>query len=465
MVKFPQKLEDLYPAGTIEKMLDVLQQPDISGKVRDALEKVGLKDNNPLDQVQKVWNKAKDWVDTVAFDSSTGRAGQSAVINATGRLFYDDCAVLPTNSSAIMAFSRVAESFHLKSVLQQRAHDLVLEALNGVSVSFLSGVASAIEELVAGRRLLVAKCDLLRIPGVGDLSSLIERLEVVEVGAVNGCNQDDWQEAADSESAILLLSPNTRVNDARSSFREQAILAGNAKSIPVYELAVDATFNVEVASTCGFSNPLALIEQGVHAVVVPLDKFIGAPVGAAVVSNDQSTLDGIRRRAALRNLDLQGPSLAAAAIALQANCEEPMAGDLNAMLLSNPENLQNRAERIAGLIENNGVCGEVEIVQKSVPQGPSPWDTLVLDGWAITAEVNEAEVGELAERLAAGSLPARQDDLEDGDDDVPGEPRQQARILTGSHGNKLEIDLRYVNPRDDHRIAMALSAAEFDTEH
>ena len=175
MVKFPQKLEDLYPAGTIEKMFEALQQPDISGKVRDALEKVGLKDSNPLEQVHKVWNKAKDWVDAVAFESASARAGHSSIINATGMLFHDDFAQLPSNPAACRAFSKVAESFHLQSVLESQVNHIAEEAFGGSDFSFQIGIAAAIESLANGRKVVVAKCDLLRVPGMGDLSALLSR--------------------------------------------------------------------------------------------------------------------------------------------------------------------------------------------------------------------------------------------------------------------------------------------------
>lgn len=469
MVKFPQKFEDLYPAGTIERVLDVLQQPDIPNKVREALEKVGLKDNNPLDQMQKAWSRAKDWVDSVAFDSASGRSAQSAVINASGQLFHDDYLVWPSDSSSLFAYSRIAESFQLGSALEHRTHQIVSTALGGLHSSFHISVASALEDLARGRRLLVAKCDLLRIPGLGDMSALIDRLDVAEVGAVNGCNQDDWLEAADGDCAILLVSPNSRTRESQVTFREQAIESGRAKSVPVYELTVDATFNDQVASDCNLSNPMRLIEQGVDAVLAPLHLLLGAPVGALVLSKDASTLEAAGRRAKLRGTALQGASRVAAAIAIQGNCDSPQPGSLNAMLLANSENLQNRAERIAGLIQDNGICGKVEVIEESIPQGPSPWDHLTLKNWRIRAEVLHGAPAELAARLAAGVISKESAEKESPDEGEQEEAALTAppstRILAVSKPDALEVDLRYVDPRDDHRVAMALSASEFDLEH
>ena len=52
-MRIPRRLDEILPAAAMEKFLDVLQQPDISGKVRDALHRVGLQDNSPLDKVKE----------------------------------------------------------------------------------------------------------------------------------------------------------------------------------------------------------------------------------------------------------------------------------------------------------------------------------------------------------------------------------------------------------------------------
>ena len=469
MVKFPQKLEDLYPAGTIEKMFEALQQPDISGKVRDALEKVGLKDSNPLEQVHKVWNKAKDWVDAVAFESASARAGHSSIINATGMLFHDDFAQLPSNPAACRAFSKVAESFHLQSVLESQVNHIAEEALGGLAFSFQIGIAAAIESLANGRKVVVAKCDLLRVPGMGDLSALLSRCECIEIGAVNGCAKEDWMSAAASDVCFLLLSPNAHTAQ-NEQFRNNAVEASRECGAVLFELAIDATLNDDIVGQCGFTNPLNVIEQGVTAVIAPLGLLIGAPTGAVVLSDDRSLIEQLERDSKMRSTQLTGAAHAAAAVAVQANRATPSSGELNGMLLANPENLQNRAERLAGLIRDNGICGEVEVVEKEVGQGPSPWEGVVLKNWVIQAAITERAPVEIAQLLNDGEplfdpVSAAQSELESDEDGETPVSLAQPRILTNPNKNSLDIDLRFVDPKDDHRIAVALAAGSFDLEN
>ncbi len=54
MVKIPTKLEELLPPAAFGKILDVLNQPTLSGAVRDALNRVGIKDASPVEQVQEL---------------------------------------------------------------------------------------------------------------------------------------------------------------------------------------------------------------------------------------------------------------------------------------------------------------------------------------------------------------------------------------------------------------------------
>lgn len=65
MVKFPTKLEEFLPPQALTKVLDLLSQPQLTNAVRETLQKVGLRDANPVGQVQDAWRQARGWFESV----------------------------------------------------------------------------------------------------------------------------------------------------------------------------------------------------------------------------------------------------------------------------------------------------------------------------------------------------------------------------------------------------------------
>ncbi len=60
MVKFPTRLEEFLPPQAVSKVLDLLSQPQLTNAVRETLQKVGIRDANPVGQFKTRGGKLAD---------------------------------------------------------------------------------------------------------------------------------------------------------------------------------------------------------------------------------------------------------------------------------------------------------------------------------------------------------------------------------------------------------------------
>ena len=126
MAKIPSRLEDLLPVAAFEKVVDVLQRPELSTKVRDALAMVGLKEANPLAQVQQAWQQARSWLGTIAGDVNLR---ENRLINATGQLFQPDFERVPMSTAACLSQARAASGNQDRNQCDSRASEAIQRCL------------------------------------------------------------------------------------------------------------------------------------------------------------------------------------------------------------------------------------------------------------------------------------------------------------------------------------------------
>ncbi len=247
MVKIPSRLEDLYPANALEMLTDVLHQPGISAKVREALDRVGLRELNPLEQVQQAWQQARSWIESVTSDSDATQ--ETHVINASGQLFHPQIASLPTN----MAVARVLASACSKSQhaerIRARQERISGNTLGGASTCWTTSLFDALDGLIGSRQVLIAKTDLVRIPHVGDVAAMLGHKSIIEIGPSNGCSADDWNAALaqtsakpQSELCILAVSPNALPHEEAVRQRRETAQFATENGIPMFALSSSFCF-------------------------------------------------------------------------------------------------------------------------------------------------------------------------------------------------------------------------------
>ena len=449
MVKIPTKFEDLLPPAALGKILEVLNQPALSGAVREALHRVGIKDASPVEQVQEAWQQARDWVGQLANRMVNPVQANPQLINATGELARAEWQGFPMAPSVAGAYGIQAVNFHYASRLEEAAQHATVKLLQVDDALFANSLATAIQ-LIQGafKSCAVSRADTVRIPGFGDIGAMLTAgsQHIHEVGATNGATEEDWSRTITSaEQAIVLVSPNSLSASDADQQRLAALKVAKVTGAAVIELLVDGICAPNTPdSTFQFPVVQERLHSGATVVVLPLDGFLGGPAGACIAGNGK-LVKVLRHSVAAQVWNLRGAALAGATAALEranASGTNLDTGVLD-LVRSNIANLRDRAKRLALQVANSEQVIAAEIFERSIPLGPSPWNRYSGPSVAIS----------MTPRKDTASLIAT---LQNGE--------QGPSILCVASGDRVLIDLRFVLPRDDHQIVKTLSGIPILTD-
>ncbi|MFO1064667.1 MAG: hypothetical protein U0892_12455 [Pirellulales bacterium] len=450
MVKFPTRFDELLPPAAVSRVLDLLSQPNLSSTVREALNKVGLKDANPVGQIQEAWRQARGWVESVAQQVLHQTEASPAVINATGRLFDARWSSLPCDSVVVQSMAAAAVSFQDQNLLEKYAERTAVEstgaqaAATACSISALCG--AFLSSKCAAGGIVISRSDIVRLPGSIDLRHLLSGLtRVTEVGAVNGAGADEWKQALISDSQlVVLVSPNNLTSEEAGEQRTAALAAARSKGCKVVEILFDAVLDEQKSLfEVWIASGIEPYPVRIDLVLCPLDHLIGGPTGAVAVGRAEM-VTAIRDKIHEQGLKLCGPSAAGAAVALGTKSDTSAASSVMRMLLTNEENLKDRARRIALQLNNSTYIETAEAVTSENRLGPSPWTQYRLIGHAVSLVPRGGDAAALQSLLASGKLgPA---------------------IWSNVENNRVMFELRWVDPADDHLIVSSLAETKPETE-
>ncbi len=281
MVKFPTRLEEFLPPQALSKVLDLLSQPQLAGAVRETLNKVGIRDANPVGQVQDAWRQARGWFESVIDRVMEQNQASPAGINGTGTLFDSRWPQSPSNSVAVQALVASAVSFQDQIQLEQFATRSAASALGAQSAILVNSTAAALALLARASSfqggLVVSRTDILRIPNAADVRAIFDsgKNNFVDVGAVNGADENDWRAAlTQATQSLVRISPNSlELDDDR---RQCASATARAREVGarVVDVLLDATLDEAVAEL-GFPLLSSRLAQGTDLVIAPVDGLIG----------------------------------------------------------------------------------------------------------------------------------------------------------------------------------------------
>ncbi len=447
MVKIPTRLDEILPAAAMEKLLDVLQQPDISGKVREAMQRVGLQDTSPLDRVRDAWHQARGWLDSVS-DRFSSHSENQLVLNATGRLISSGLAGVPWAPAIAHAFASAAVHYQAVATVEQNAGGIIDKVLSGHSAAWFRSVSEAMRVLGSSELsrdgVVLSRADAVRIAGVGDVRAMLAASSnpLIDIGAANGVSADEWQDSLKGTQQILVLtSPNNLSQGESASHRSQAIAAARASGTPIIELLCDGVLCQKLSAQIGLPHIRECLATGVDVVVVPLNLLLAGP-GVLVVGN--AKIVSLASRAAEQiGANMTGASLLAAALAIElagSTEENGLAAETGpaAHLLVNPENLKNRSQRLAVQLSGVGQVAEAQEVEMTSTLGPTPWNRYQLSSFGV--------------RLRPAST------LEDLIKQIErGEARQGIKLEFVRQTDALLLNLRFVLPEQDHQLVQVIA--------
>lgn len=443
MVRIPRRLDEILPTLTMDKLLDVLQQPDLSGKVREALQTVGLGDAAPLDRVREAWQQARGWIDSVA-ESIVGQPGNAKVLNATGQLFSSELTAIPWATSVAVDFAKSSTEFLALEALARAAHQEVRNHLGNYSTAWLTSTAEAVRLLISGLPMeagvAVSRIDAVRLGGLGDIRSMLAagQAKLTEVGASNEVLPEDWKGVLEAGNRLLVLtSPNNLDRQSANQHRSQAVAAAREAGATVIEILADGVWDAGLTDAYGLPNVKQTLEQGVDVVVLPLHFLSGGPAGALVVGA-ASWVEPCRQQAEHLGVNVNGASLLAATTAIRTAAKSDTdASTVTAQLLLNSENLRSRARRLAVQLSGLGEIAQAEECEVESPLGPNLWGRYRVQSWGVRLRPRQ-NLEELQRQIAAG------------------EAKQAVRLNLIQQPESLLLNLRFIPPARDHELVLII---------
>lgn len=441
MIKIPRRLDDLVPTAAIEKVLDVLNQPELYQGMKDAVGK-GVKDINPVEKMQSAWQQTRIWLEEVATGGPV-KGQPREVINASGSLFGNGLAGLPMLPIVAYGHAKAASSYRDSGVEQTRAQSIAQSVSGAKFAAFartLQASLCSVTTVLKGKRVVIATSDLVRLPGLGSVGDILKSLnvEVATVGASSGASATDWQDAFSSSSDILLIvSPSGLDNQSRLQQRDMAIEAASRSNSPVVELLADGVFNPAISQKVGLVDAKARIDGG-STVIVPVDLFLGGP-SCQLIASSNSAFVSVTQLIEDTGASLPTAELSSASTALQMHGSEAEVDAVSEQLCeANVENLRDRAKRMAVQLDDFGPIKSACAVEAVVPLGPGPWNQHRLPTWSV--ELTPSDPDLLKKRMSGRDA-----------DTVIAYAEQDGKIL---------LHLRFVPASRDHELVNILSALE-----
>lgn len=364
------------------------------------------------------------------------------VLNATGQLLGDPWTGAPLASVAVEAAAAAAESFRpaASGAASASASSLLKAERACVATSHVAAIGALLESLAGGGgACLVARSEMTELaPGVR-LDDLCRRtgVRLREVGATDSASLDDYRRAIGEESSAGGTPPlvlrrcaigavGVEVSDLASLTREHGLT-----------LAADAAWLRPRADTPGYSPDSAsaetLLSSGADAVVLDAAGLVGGPV-AGVVAGKSAAVDRVAQAVASRGETVASLTDAALTATLELFHQPATLRFTHPLyqLLDTPlENLQTRAERIAGRLSGAATVHSAEACQ--VP--PARPAVCAAASWAVKVVPAESTPEALAGRLRRS------------------DPAIHARVGAGA----VWLDLRGVAPREDALLVSAVA--------
>ena len=376
------------------------------------------------------------------------------IINATGVIVHTNLGRAPLGRTAIDRVAAVAGGYtNLEYDLaagrrgSRTMHaSTLITRLTGAEAALVvnnnaAAVLLALAALAAGREVIVSRGELVEIGGGFRVPDVLRQSGAVlrEVGTTNRTRAADYAAAVGDRTAILLrVHPsNFRIEGftERPSLAELADLSERF-GIPVVEDLGSGCLQA-IAGIAAEPTVRQSIAAGVAVCTFSGDKLLGGPQ-AGVIAGRRSELERIRSHPLMRALRVDKLTYAALEATLidHATGRAADAVPVIRMIETPAEQLEARAKALRSrLADTSGMTVSVAATEATIGGGSTPG--VALPSRALAVEAAGRSVTVLAAVLRNGS------------------PAVVGRIAD----DRLLLDLRTVDPREDDDLAEAVANA------
>jgi L-seryl-tRNA(Ser) seleniumtransferase len=375
------------------------------------------------------------------------------VVNATGVIIHTNLGRAPLSDDAITAMEAVCRGysnleFDLEAGERGSRHEHVeslVRRLTGAEAALAvnnnaSALLLTLSALAAGREVIISRGQLVEIGGGFRIPDIMAQsgATLVEVGTTNRTYPRDYENAIRENSAALMRvhSSNFRVSGftVAVGVGAMAALAHDRAVLLLDDLGSGCLLDTGAYGLPKEPTPRESLEAGADLVMFSGDKLLGGPQ-AGIIAGSAELVDRLKRHPLARALRMDKASIAAlnATLLHYVKGEAPSKVPVWRMIAASETGLRRRARSLARGIGNGA---EAAATRAMVGGGSLPEESL--PSWAVAVPNQPlVDVDEIARRL-----------------------RKAAPAVIGRiERDRLLLDLRTVDRRDDARVRAALRRA------
>ncbi len=450
-MRFPIPFKDLLPIETIKQLSQLVSQPTLVNAIKEAAQKIGLKDPFQSGNIQQILQQAGRWMESVTEPwLANSKPGLLPGINATGELFSSRWCSHRICQDAIAQMNQLHSRYAESLKLDQQLRNLLIGLTSAQSVVIVPNTTVALYVLALSNasttqpmNWILPRVDCVRLPQAGTMQggnvrAILDQANArtSEIGTNQDCTLNDFAEAIYGKIARLLIaSPNSLPAEQRFEHRSRAISAAKQTGASVTEILMDGAIHDLTALGLASKVIANCWDDGVDTMVVPGDALLGGPE-CGIILGKQNSMESVLKIADALGLHASSITKALLLRTLQASetseqwCQLPIGASLSTSL----ENLQNRAERLVTQLATNPSFERVTLANKSCRMGAGVWSSQRLDSSVIQLFPKTINPSAMAEQFAAGEIP----------------------IWTNVQSDHVELVMRSIEPDEDRLIVQQI---------
>ncbi len=182
-MRFPIPFRDLLPIEAIKQLSQLVSQPTLVNAIKEAAQKIGLKDQFQSGNIQQILQQAGRWMESVSEPwLRNAQTGLMPGINATGELFSSRWCSHRLCPEAITQMNHLQSRYAETIKLDQQLRNLLIGLTSAQAVVVVPSTTVALYVLALANasakepmRWVLPRVDCVRIPQAGAMSGGVWR--------------------------------------------------------------------------------------------------------------------------------------------------------------------------------------------------------------------------------------------------------------------------------------------------
>lgn len=260
-----------------------------------------------------------------------------------------------------------------------------------------AAVLLVLSALTRGGEVIVSRGELVEIGGSFRVPEIMEACgaQLKEVGATNKTHLSDYERAIGEQTKALMKvhTSNYRIiGFSGTPDLAELVELGHKNGLPVIEdLGSGSLLDLNRFGIHDEPSVTDSIRAGVDVLSFSGDKLLGGPQ-AGIILGKKKYLDILKKHPLNRAMRVDKMTLAALEATLRSyEADTPEEIPAVAMLSAKPEDLRQKAQKLAAMLKETGVCADVLPVESRVGGGSVPGQVLASYAVALYQNINALE--------------------------------------------------------------------------